>query len=75
LQKPTKIVSTWKLNSPSWPAGHEGQLTTTLNQQSDSTKVEFKLSGVPRGMEDEIRKNIEGYYIRGFQSIGLASAL
>lgn len=42
-------------------ADHEGQLTTTLNQQSDSTKVEFKLSGVPRGMEDEIRKNIEGY--------------
>ncbi|KAG8689145.1 hypothetical protein FRC08_011075 [Ceratobasidium sp. 394] len=70
LQKPTKIVSTWKLDSPSWPAGHEGQLTTTLDQQSDSTKVEFKLSGVPRGMEDEIRKNIEGYYIRGFQSIG-----
>ncbi|KAG9086760.1 hypothetical protein FRC06_002886 [Ceratobasidium sp. 370] len=61
LQKPTKIVSTWRLDSPSWPAGHEGQLTTTLNQQSDSTKVEFKLSGVPRGMEDEIRKNIEGY--------------
>lgn len=75
LQKPTKIVSTWKLNSPSWPENHEGQLTTTLNQQSDSTKVEFKLSGVPRGMEDEIRKNIEGYYIRGFQSIGLAAAL
>ncbi|KAG8796774.1 hypothetical protein FRC12_000024 [Ceratobasidium sp. 428] len=70
LQKPAKIVSTWKVGSPSWPAGHEGQLTTTLNQQSDSTKVEFKLSGVPRGMEDEIRKNLEGYYIRGFQSIG-----
>lgn len=75
LQKPTKIVSTWKLNSPGWPAGHEGKLTTTLDQQSDSTKVQFKLSGVPRGMEDEIRKNIEGYYVRGFQSIGLVSAL
>ncbi|QRV72741.1 activator of 90 kDa heat shock protein ATPase [Ceratobasidium sp. AG-Ba] len=70
LQKPTKIVSTWKLDSPNWPAGHEGQLTITLNQQSDSTKTEFKLSGVPRGMEDETRKNLEGYYIRGFQSIG-----
>lgn len=40
---------------------HEGKLTTTLDQQTDSTKVEFKLSGVPLGLEDEIRKNIEGY--------------
>ncbi|CAE6522991.1 unnamed protein product [Rhizoctonia solani] len=70
LQKPTKIVSTWKLNSPSWPSDHDGKLTITLDQQTDSTKVEFKLSGVPIGQEDLTRKNIEGYYIGGFQSIG-----
>ncbi|CAE6409240.1 unnamed protein product [Rhizoctonia solani] len=70
LQKPTKIVSTWKLNSPSWPSDHDGKLTITLDQQTDSTKVEFKLSGVPLGQEDETRKNLEGYYIGGFQSIG-----
>ncbi|CAE6519206.1 unnamed protein product [Rhizoctonia solani] len=70
LEKPTKIVSTWKLNSPSWPSDHDGKLTITLDQQSDSTKVEFKLSGVPLGQEDETRKNLEGYYIGGFQSIG-----
>ncbi|CAE6391815.1 unnamed protein product [Rhizoctonia solani] len=70
LEKPTKIVSTWKLNSPSWPSGHDGKLTITLDQQTDSTKVEFKLSGVPLGQEDETRKNLEGYYVGGFQSIG-----
>ncbi|KAJ1308612.1 hypothetical protein OPQ81_004310 [Rhizoctonia solani] len=70
LQKPTKIVSTWRLNSPSWPSDHDGKLTITLDQQTDSTKVEFKLSGVPIGQEDETRKNLEGYYIGGFQSIG-----
>ncbi|KAF8743357.1 Activator of Hsp90 ATPase, N-terminal, partial [Rhizoctonia solani] len=70
LQKPNKIVSTWRLNSPSWPSDHDGKLTITLDQQTDSTKVEFKLSGVPLGQEDETRKNLEGYYIGGFQSIG-----
>ncbi|KAG8687499.1 hypothetical protein FRC11_007117 [Ceratobasidium sp. 423] len=70
LQKPNKIVSTWRLHSPSWPSDHDGKLTITLDQQSDSTKVEFKLSGVPIGQENETRKNLEGYYIGGFQSIG-----
>ncbi|ELU45866.1 activator of hsp90 ATPase-like domain-containing protein [Rhizoctonia solani AG-1 IA] len=59
LQKPNKIISTWRLNSPSWPSDHDGKLTITLDQQTDSTKVEFKLSGVPLGQEDETRKNLE----------------
>jgi activator of HSP90 ATPase len=41
--------------------GHEAILTTSLDQSSDSTKIKFTLAGVPTGMEDEIKRNIEGY--------------
>jgi len=70
-----EIVQTWALQSPTWPTGHEATLTTTLDQSTDSTKVKFTLVGVPTGMEDEIKRNIEGYYIHGFKSIGLGTEL
>lgn len=41
--------------------GHEATLTTTLDQQSESTKVVFSLTGVPLGKEEELKRNIEGY--------------
>jgi hypothetical protein len=41
--------------------GHEATLTTVLDQSTDSTKVTFTLDGVPTGMEDETRRNLEGY--------------
>jgi activator of HSP90 ATPase len=41
--------------------GHAATLTTTLNQGSDSTAVKFALEGVPKGLEDEIKRNLEGY--------------
>lgn len=75
LEPPSKIVQTWALQSPTWPTGHIGTLTTTLNQSSDSTKITLSLAGVPLGMEDEIRNNLEGYYIHGFKSLGLGSVL
>lgn len=56
---------TWALNSPSWPEGHEGILTVSLDQGSDSTKVEFRLEGVPKGKEREIESNLQAFYIRG----------
>ncbi|KAJ2930691.1 hypothetical protein H1R20_g6402, partial [Candolleomyces eurysporus] len=65
-----EVVQTWILQSPTWPSGHAATLTTTLDQGSDSTKVTFSLAGVPLGMEDEIRRNLEGYYVHGFKSIG-----
>ncbi|KAG8901697.1 hypothetical protein FRB99_005169 [Tulasnella sp. 403] len=70
LEQPGKIVQSWALKSPSWPDNHFATLTTTLTQGSDSTNVVFALSGVPTGQEDEIRNNLNGYYVRGFQSIG-----
>jgi len=70
-----EIVQTWALQNPTWPSGHEATLTTSLVQSSDSTKVTFALAGVPTGMQDEIKRNIEGYYIHGFKSIGLGTEL
>lgn len=75
LSKPKEIVQDWTLKSPTWPEGHAGTLTISLDQSSDSTTVRFNLEGVPKGMEDEIRRNIEGYYIHGLKSIGLGSVL
>ncbi|KIM48677.1 hypothetical protein M413DRAFT_437859 [Hebeloma cylindrosporum] len=72
---PKEIVQTWALQSPTWPSGHEATLTTTLDQSSESTKVVFTLVGVPLGKEEEIKRNIEGYYIHGFKSIGLGTEL
>ena len=40
---------------------HFATLTTTLDQASDSTKLTLNLDGVPTGMEDELKRNIEGY--------------
>jgi activator of HSP90 ATPase len=40
---------------------HYATLTTELDQQEDSTKLVFTLKGVPKGIEDEIERNIEGY--------------
>ncbi|KAL0946497.1 hypothetical protein HGRIS_012715 [Hohenbuehelia grisea] len=70
-----KIVQSWALQSPTWPSGHTGTLTIALDQASDHTKITFSLVGVPIGMHDEITKNLEGYYIHGFKSIGLGTEL
>ena len=61
LDAPKQIVQTWSLQSPDWPSGHEATLTTTLDQSEESTVVKFTLKGVPRGKEDQIKRNIEGY--------------
>ncbi|CCM01566.1 uncharacterized protein FIBRA_03626 [Fibroporia radiculosa] len=65
-----EIVQTWGLQSPTWPSDHVATLTTTLDQGSDSTKVTWKLAGVPLGMEEETTRNLQGYYVHGLKSIG-----
>ncbi|KAJ6495784.1 activator of Hsp90 ATPase [Mycena vitilis] len=59
--KTGEIVQTWALQSPTWPSGHYATLTTTIAQGSDSTTLTFVLDGVPTGMEEEIKRNLEGY--------------
>ncbi|KAL1743710.1 activator of Hsp90 ATPase [Schizophyllum fasciatum] len=75
LKPPTEVVQTWALQSPTWPAGHFATLTMKFDQSSDSTKLTLTLDGVPKGMEDELRTNLEGYYIHGLKSIGLGTVL
>jgi len=75
LDAPKQIIQTWSLQSPNWPSGHEATLTTSLDQSSESTTVKFTLNGVPLGKEDEIKRNLEGYYIQGLKSIGLGTSL
>jgi len=70
LSPPKEVKQTWVLQNPSWPSGHEATHTITFVQGSDSTKVTFTLSGVPTGQEDELRRNLEGYYVHGLKSIG-----
>ncbi len=61
LEPGKKVVQTWSLNSPTWPNGHQATLTTTFDQSTDSTKIEWLLNGVPSGSEDEIERNLKGY--------------
>jgi len=75
VSPPNKFVQTWALQNPTWPPGHFATLSTTLDQSTDSTKVTWVMTGVPVGSEDEIQRNLQGYYIGGLKSIGLASAL
>ncbi|KAF9449585.1 hypothetical protein P691DRAFT_790771 [Macrolepiota fuliginosa MF-IS2] len=70
LEQGKKVVQTWTLNSPTWPSEHYATLTTTFDQSTDSTKITWSLSGVPSGSEDEIERNLKGYYIHGLKSIG-----
>ncbi|KZV88295.1 hypothetical protein EXIGLDRAFT_839327 [Exidia glandulosa HHB12029] len=70
LNRPTQFVQNWMLDNPKWPDGHTATLTTSLEQSSESTTLKLALNGVPKGMEDEITNNLQGYYIRGLKSIG-----
>ncbi|KXN91419.1 hypothetical protein AN958_00681 [Leucoagaricus sp. SymC.cos] len=70
LETDKKVIQTWILNSPTWPSGHHAILATTFDQSTDSTKITWSLSGVPLGTEDEIERNLKGYYIHGLKSIG-----
>lgn len=75
IDQPTSFVQSWRLRSPQWPDDHDGTLTTTLEQQSDSTKLVLELQGVPKGQEDEIERNLIGYYINSLKNVGLGSQL
>jgi len=75
LTPPKEIVQSWALSSPTWPDDHVATLTTTLDQGSDSTKVSWRLEGIPLGMEEETQRNLQGYYIHGLKAIGLGTEL
>ncbi|GAA5931757.1 AHA1 family protein [Sporobolomyces koalae] len=69
VEVPKKLVTSWR--APTWPENHYGTLETALEQGSNSTTLNLKLSGVPIGKEDETEQNLQTFYIRGLQAIGL----
>ncbi|EJD02281.1 uncharacterized protein FOMMEDRAFT_109549 [Fomitiporia mediterranea MF3/22] len=75
VDPPKQFVQKWALSSPTWPSEHFATLAATFDQSGDSTKLILSLDGVPTGTEDDIRRNLEGYYIHGLKSIGLGSVL
>ncbi|BGP14027.1 hypothetical protein JCM10213_005612 [Rhodosporidiobolus nylandii] len=68
VDKPKEFTMTWR--APTWPEDHYGTLETTLDQGSNSTTLNLKLSGVPIGKEDETENNLHAFYIRALQQIG-----
>lgn len=75
VEKPKKLVQTWQTKSPGWPKEHFGTMTLVLNQGESSTKATFTLEGVPAGLENDIEKAIDAFYIRGLKQMGLGTIL
>ncbi|GAA5896154.1 hypothetical protein JCM5296_007247 [Sporobolomyces johnsonii] len=69
VERPKKVVTSWR--APTWEEGHYGTLEMALEQGSNSTTLNLRLSGVPVGKEDETEQNLQTFYIRGLQAIGL----
>ncbi|WVF71572.1 hypothetical protein IAT40_006380 [Kwoniella sp. CBS 6097] len=71
VDAPKKLVQTWQVRNPAWPSDHYGTLTLSLNQGSDSTAATFTLDGVPVGVESDVEKALDTFYIRGLKQMGL----
>ncbi|GAA6001077.1 hypothetical protein JCM10207_007402 [Rhodosporidiobolus poonsookiae] len=69
VDRPKLVTMSWR--APTWPEDHYGTLEMALEQGSNSTTLNLKLSGVPIGKEDETESNLRGFYIIGLNSIGL----
>mgnify|MGYP002718865291 CR=1 FL=1 len=81
VKKPELLVQSWQTKSPGWPKDHFGTMKLVLDQGESSTKGEWKgdgvwgcrrliaatftLEGVPAGLESDIEKAIDAFYIRG----------
>jgi len=62
LEKPDKIVMTWRLSG--WPAGHFSKFTLVFDQGYDTTTLRYTWEGVPIGQEDVAKKNFSEYYVK-----------
>jgi activator of HSP90 ATPase len=56
VEAPKSFAMSWR--APTWPEEHYGVLETSLDQGSNSTTLNLKLSGVPIGKEDEAESNV-----------------
>lgn len=76
LEKPKKIVQTWRLNQ--WPAGHYSKLNIEFDQNDIDhvTVMRVTWEGVPVGQEDVTRRNWGEYYVRSIkQTFGFGTIL
>ncbi|KAL7924211.1 HSP90 associated protein [Trichoderma austrokoningii] len=76
LEKPKKIVQTWRLNQ--WPAGHYSKLNIEFDQNDIDhvTVMRVTWEGVPVGQEDVTKRNWGEYYVRSIkQTFGFGTIL
>jgi len=70
----TKIVQEWRLKS--WPAGVMSQVTITVKQTKEDTKLSIKQKGVPSKEVESTREGWQRYYIHAMKrSFGFGSSL
>jgi len=70
----TKIVQEWRLKS--WPAGVTSQVTITIKQTKEDTKISIKQKGVPSKEVESTREGWQRYYFHAMKrSFGFGSTL
>ena len=67
LEPPTKIVQKWRLAQ--WPEGHQSyqEIVFDQNDVDRVTNMRVTWTGVPVGQEEVVKRNWEGYYVRGIK--------
>jgi len=60
LEEPNKIVQEWRFKS--WPDGLFSRVTFTIKQNSDSTEITVKQTGVPKTDLERTKEGWEKYY-------------
>jgi activator of HSP90 ATPase len=67
LDRPKKIVQTWRLNE--WPAGHYSRLQIEFDQNDVDhvTVMRVTWEGVPVGQEDVTKRNWLEYYVKSIK--------
>jgi activator of HSP90 ATPase len=75
LEEPTLIIQKWRLGT--WPQGHFADLEIKFDQNDldHVTVMRCTWKGVPVGHEEVVKKNWEGYFVRGMkQTFGYVDA-
>jgi activator of HSP90 ATPase len=75
LEEPTLITQKWRLST--WPQGHYADLEMKFDQNDldHVTVMRCTWQGVPVGQEEVVKKNWEGYFVRGMkQTFGYVDA-
>jgi len=70
----TKIVQEWRLKS--WPTGHFSQVTISIKQTKDDTKITVSQTGVPSKEVDNTREGwLRYYFVAMKRSFGFGASL